>query len=743
MSRLIPPRKLAHDPSPPGTAGRRKGGRRARQSGTRPAASWLGWAILACLAVLPEGIARQAAPTSPQRVVNLAVSITNTPEAGPDDQADDRYAPGSEITYTLRASNLGSVAVGGARLRSALPDGIDSARWTCAGESGASCARASGDGGVDESVSLQPGASVVYHLSMTVPANYPASHAQLTTVADLALPAGMRAASPADLQARDVDTAAPAIETPVQPEAPAVPAATGLRGGPTRRSGGGLTGPALPQASFATCGPEMYITQGPNKDTNTTLSRVDTSTIPFTLTPIGTGSVPYNAVGFRPADLFLYGIRIGTRNLIRIHSDGSTEAIGAITGLPVPADSFNAGEIGTDGFMYVKQQDAVNVIYRIDLSGLDAVPATAPVATAIPLVLNGNAVSGADFAWINNRLYSVNQDGRVIYIDPASGVVTALPTINAALGNVGSLFGTPNALYGSRNPAPGGFYEFDLVTGAATRLSGSPPVGTNDGAHCASAAITFETDVGVSKTNTPAQGPNDLPDDIYTPGTNVVYTIVVSNRGPVGVQNMPVVDALPAGITTASWTCTITQGNGACGQASGTGAINDRLDLEYNDTNPVVAQATYVLTMSVPADYPLSHAALSNTVTISLPPGYTDPTLGDHTATDTDPASVADLQVVKSTPATSASVGTPLTYTITASNLGPADVANAVLTDVANARLDCVTPSPTATCTATGAAACPAATVPVSALFGAGVTIPILPANNGQIQLTLTCVVVP
>ena len=58
MSRLIPPRKLAHDPSPPGTAGRRKGGRRARQSGTRPAASWLGWAILACLAVLPEGIAQ-------------------------------------------------------------------------------------------------------------------------------------------------------------------------------------------------------------------------------------------------------------------------------------------------------------------------------------------------------------------------------------------------------------------------------------------------------------------------------------------------------------------------------------------------------------------------------------------------------------------------------------------------------------------------------------------------------------
>jgi hypothetical protein len=37
---------------------------------------------------------------------------------------------------------------------------------------------------------------------------------------------------------------------------------------------------------------------------------------------------------------------------------------------------------------------------------------------------------------------------------------------------IGAMFGAPNGLFGSHNS--GGFYQFDLATGARTLLSGSP-----------------------------------------------------------------------------------------------------------------------------------------------------------------------------------------------------------------------------------------------------------------------------
>lgn len=728
----------------------------------RPAATGaLCTAVLACLLALPAvgPVRAQPAGAGGQGV---SLTITNTPQRGPSDLLDDHYVPGSPVTYVLQAANGGSGPYQG-RLRAALPEGITRGQWRCAASGGARCPAAQGDAPIDAAVSLAPGAALVYTLVLEVPARFAERRAALQVDASLQ-PAGGGIA----LSARDSDPAQAAQPLPsTSAQAPAPTSGERTAGAPVvpalpPRSAPPSPTPAPPRAGglqstssglrsglgagrllalsgpFTQCGPEMYITQAPTGQDNTTLSRVDTSSVPFTLIPLGTGSVPYNAVGFRPADNFLYGIRIGTANLVRIHSDGSTEVLGAIAGLPAPTsppvnNSYNAGEIGTDGFLYVKTQSTVTAIYRIDLSTL---PGT---ATRINLV--GGTVSGADMAWINGRLYTVNQNGTVAWINPATGQVTTLPVANGALGNVGALFGTPTALYGSRND-PGGFYEFDLVTGAATRLSGSPVVGSNDGAHCASAAITFSTDVGVTKTNTPEQGPNDLPNDTYLPGSNVVYSIVVSNRGPIGVQNLRVQDALPPGITIASWDCRITQGGGQCGQTSGTGAIDDLLDLEFDEATGIVSQATYTLTVAVPLAYPQSHPLLANKVVIELPTGFIDVTPGDNSATDEDPAPQADLRVVKTTPSSSVRAGDTIQYQLTATNLGPADVNDALLSDTPNSHLDCTTPTQPPSCSATGAAVCPAG-LTRAGLFGTGVLIPSLPANNGAVVVTVSCLVVP
>jgi uncharacterized repeat protein (TIGR01451 family) len=677
--------------------------------------------------------------------------LTNTPSLGADDQADDRYAPGTEVTYRIVVDNPGGPDLRGARITAALPADLAGARWTCRARGAARCGNDEGRGALDDTANLPAGSELVYLWTLDVPAGYPLAHDALDVQARLQLPDGLRATDPGRLDARDSDPAQNQAVLPA-PETTAVPSP--LEPMPSGRSStlagaavGGLgahtgqPGAVAFAAPFPACGPEMYISQGPNAQTNTTLSQLDTGTIPFTLDMIGTGGTPYNAIGFREADSLIYGIQIGTNRLVRVYADGSTTLLPAVTNLPNPPaqpqdNSYNAGEIGTDGYLYIKSQAAVSRIYKISLANVP----TSATATVINLV--GGTVSGADFAWIDDRLYTVNQNGTVAWINPSTGQVTTLPASNSQIsGNVGALFGTPDALYGSHN-STGDFYSFDLTTGEATFLSGGPIVGTNDGAHCASAQIVLSTDVGVTKTNTPDQGQNDLPDDVFIPGTNVTYQILVSNRGPLGVAGLAVRDGLPAGISTASWTCQITQGDGNCDQASGSGAIDTTVDLEFDASAPEVAVAMFTLTVSVPLDFTQTHPALTNTVTIELPEGYVDPTPDDHVATDSDVPASANLRVVKQTPSTSVRVGDTIQYSLVADNLGPVDVANAILRDTANSHLDCLTPAAAPTCAATGSAVCPTA-ITRAALFGAGVAIPSLPANAGTVTVSLACVVTP
>ena len=82
--------------------------------------------------------------------------------------------------------------------------------------------------------------------------------------------------------------------------------------------------------------------------------------------------------------------------------------------------------------------------------------------------------------------------------------------------------------------------------------------------------------------------------------------------------------------------------------------------------------------------------------------------------------------------------GATVPYTIVATNAGPKPADGAVLADPAPTNLLCAT----ATCTASGGAACPATTgaALVSALQGAGVAIPALPVG-GSATFTLQCTV--
>lgn len=380
-----------------------------------------------------------------------------------------------------------------------------------------------------------------------------------------------------------------------------------------------VTNSVQSQPAFPTCPSNMYLSQSPNANTNTTLYDVDTSTSPITYPAIAQGSNVYNAIGFNPVDNYIYGMNyaggIGNR-LVRVGADGSTVDLGPVAGMT--NSSWISATFSDTGVMYVLIEGSTTTLRAIDVQ--------TNTSTSIPLLAS---VDAADIAWKDGLIYTVQSTGQLRSINPATGAVTNIGLPSGAA-TYGAMFGSPTGLFGSSNT--GGFYSFDVVTGTRTLISGSPGATVNDGASCPTAPLRFDADLSVTKTNTPAQGPDDLPNDPYLPGEVRTYRIVVTNLGPFGVQNASVTDPLPPGVNaaTASWTCTSTSGGAVCGAASGAGALNDTgLDLPAN------AVATYLVTLTVPTGVT---GAFNNTVTVTPPSNINDTSTGNNTAADVDQA---------------------------------------------------------------------------------------------------------
>lgn len=482
------------------------------------------------------------------------------------------------------------------------------------------------------------------------------------------------------------------------------------------------------QPDFGTCDARMFLSQSPNNTTNTSLYNINTAANPLVFSLAGQGTAVYNASGYNPVDNYVYAISYGStasNSLIRVGSDGSTANLGAVTGLPT--DFYNAGDFSPAGVYYVigAGNGAENRLYAIDVNTRTAT-----------LVTMSASIQPSDIAWVNGLLYAVDGTGQLYSINPTSGAVTPIGSPAGSIA-LGAMFGAPNGLFGSANG--GGFYQIDLLTGARTLISGSPSATVNDGAHCPTANIIFPTDVSVTKTNTPAQGPNDLTGDTYVPGETRVYTVVVTNNGQFGAQNVTVSDPVPSGIdaSTISWTCTSTSGGAVCGAASGTGALNDTgLDLPITldgSNNIVPSVATYTVTMTVPSTFT---GDLVNTVTVSLPPANTDPTPANNTATDTDTQATANLAITKtSTPNGPFTAGQTISYTVTATNNGPSSADGSFLYDPAVPGLDCTTVT---SCTPAGGAACPASPTVSGLQTSPGLAVPTFP-SGGSVTFVLSC----
>ena len=135
--------------------------------------------------------------------------------------------------------------------------------------------------------------------------------------------------------------------------------------------------------------------------------------------------------------------------------------------------------------------------------------------------------------------------------------------------------------------------------------------------------------------------------DRVVPGTEVVYTVVVTNRGPSPVTGATVSDPIPLilrdqarGLRSfegPTWTCVASAGS-VC-PVGGTGNVLATVDLLVGGT------ATFTLRGLVT---PTDVGTVVNTATVTAPAEVLDPLPGNNSATDTDRLTpLADLSITK------------------------------------------------------------------------------------------------
>lgn len=181
-------------------------------------------------------------------------------------------------------------------------------------------------------------------------------------------------------------------------------------------------------------------------------------------------------------------------------------------------------------------------------------------------------------------------------------------------------------------------------------------------------------------TNTPTPTSTPAPVDLqitktdgaatYRPGDTVIYTIVVTNNSPYFVNGAVVTDPFLPPISSGTWTCT--PGSGASCTASGTGPINQSVNL------PGGGSVTF--TLNAKTD-PSALSNLVNTASVTAPSSNTEIDPTNNSATDTDIPNVeSDLAITVDDGVIAYEAGKSLTYTVIVSNSGPSDLKGAIIT---------------------------------------------------------------
>lgn len=355
-------------------------------------------------------------------------------------------------------------------------------------------------------------------------------------------------------------------------------------------------------------------------------------------------AMTYNALAFNETDGYLYAMDNSSQgNLLRIHEDGSVESLGTPAG--VPATDFLKGAMDPAGNYYIANPNST-AARVVNVSTM----------TSTALTLSGET-NVSDWTYIDGYLWgAVGTTLRRVNATDGQVSTFTLPALMA--GTYGAAWTYGNGDLGLSNNTSGTVYRIRIGNASSPNptfeivsTASGPSSGNNDGAACPG----LPTDLSVTKT-----GPGTV-----EPGSQISWTITVTNNGPGDSSGMSVSDTLPAGVTNAS---TSTPGCDVVG-----GQVQCVLGfLPSGDSTEIVITATAP---------PNPDTCVTNAV--ELIANGVDPNPGNDNATHqtcTRPP-LADLEIDKVASSEQVQVGGEITYTLTVTNNGPDAARGVTVTD--------------------------------------------------------------
>jgi uncharacterized repeat protein (TIGR01451 family) len=403
----------------------------------------------------------------------------------------------------------------------------------------------------------------------------------------------------------------------------------------------------------------------------------------ITFSPLGPkGPLSYNAIGYNPNDNFLYGIRIGTTDLVQIDSTGAAIDLGAISGLGSPGagayyvGAFDSTAPGANYWVTQGIGSSKNV-YQVDVTTL----------TANKSFTLSQFYQPADFTAAAGFMWGLETNSSTIdRLDLSTGAVSTFTvpglTPNSYWGAAWTL-GNGNLSFASNGN--GNVYEIAVANPASanptfsivSQYSGRTTQ-ANDGASCVGQPV----DMSIAKTASPT--------GTVSPSGTITWTLTVTNNGPGNSSGFAVNDPIPSGITGAATStpgCSVSGGVLQCAE----GALANG--------------GTFTITLAGKAP---STNGTCVTNTASVTGNELDPNSGNNSSsvqTCTTPA----IKVVKSANITSFNaVGTVVTYSYLVTNSSTTQTLTSVsVTDpmpglsAINCPVTTLAPGASTTCTAT------------------------------------------
>ena len=495
---------------------------------------------------------------------------------------------GGQVTYTITASNAGPSDAVGATIADTFPATLSNVSWTCAAGASSSCPP-NGSGDLNETVGIAAGESV----SFTVTADL-ASDAMgdLVNVANVIAPGGVTdtvvgnnsatsttaIAKEADLNITKSDSPDPVI------------------------AGGGNT--------------ITYTVTVNNAGPSDASSVVVTDTLPAGVTLVSTSGCTEDPNGVSACTLGTIAANASKQYTITVTVDASTS--GTLTNTATVA----ANETDPNGADNTVMEDTT-VQTNVDLSitktdGLTMVVAGTQLTYTITAANAGpsDAIGAMIADTIPIELVSLN----LVSCMPV-GVGTACDP-GLTPGPLGS-----NNFNATVDLPVGGSLAYQIsgtvdpsATGTlANTATVTPPGGVtdtfpgNDSATDNDTGITKEADLSITKTA-----------GSVVAGSQVTYTITVSNAGPSDAVGATVTDTFPAILSNVSWTC-VAGGSSSC-PPNGNGNLNQTVDIAAGES--VIFTVTGDLASDAMGD-------LVNTAVVAAPEGVTDPVVGNNSATST------------------------------------------------------------------------------------------------------------